>query len=130
MGRQSRFHIKSPQKASNLALSAPHRLLVIALRRQALEGISTIDELHDSEMRHIRIKSEFLDRPVVASGTYRGLKVNMDKPATAGSLSEYIRLRGQKLGYKHTITIYSFRRRAGTDFSKAFGNSWATTLRR
>ena len=58
------FNLETPAKASNLALSVPHRLLVIALRRGALE-LETLDELIDGQLMLIKVKNEFLDMPVL-----------------------------------------------------------------
>lgn len=121
LNKTTKFYIKSPQKAANLALSAPHRFLVLALRRNALVGISTLDELLSGNQRNIRIKPEFMDKPVIVSATSRGLDVDLDKPASIKSISEYLRRRGFNLGYAKAITFYSLRRRAGSDITRVLG---------
>lgn len=125
---QAKFYIKSPQKAANLAMSAPHRFLVLALRRGALKHYETIDELFNDDRRNIIIKDEFLDKPIIVRSSPRGLDVDLDQPATAHSLTTYIRLRGEKCGFAQPITFYSIRRRAGTDFARAFGTEAAREL--
>lgn len=108
-----KFHIRSPQKQYNLALSLPHRFLVLALRRGALQDYRTIRELLNDDRRHIRIKEEFSANPIVPKGTHRGLDIELDKPATAQALTEYLRLRGKRIGYPNTVSFYSIRRKAG-----------------
>lgn len=122
------FYINSPQSQHNMMLSIPHRFLVMALRRGALRDYSTVDELLAGKTRHIMIKKEFEHRPVIVAGTARGLGIVMDKPVPALSLSEYLGNRGQRAGYSQTITFYSIRRRAGTDFVKAVGADNARAL--
>lgn len=50
---------------------------------------------------------EFLDKPVILSGTHRGLNIISEDPATAMALSGYIMIRGQRIGYAGPITFYS-----------------------
>lgn len=131
MGYQTKrveFHIKAPSQQHNLMLSIPHRFLVLALRRGALEHYTTIEGLLSDNKRNIRIKKEFLDKPVVVAGTHRGLDVEMNRPASAQALTHYISIRGQRMGYSQPITFYSIRRRAGTDLSKTLGREGARTL--
>lgn len=123
-----KFYIKSPQNQHNLMLSIPHRFLVLALRRGALEDYTTVDELLADNKRNIRIKKQFLDRPVVVAGSPRGLDVLMEQPASAHSLSNYLSLRGQRGGYSEPISFYSIRRRAGTDFANRIGTEGARQL--
>lgn len=123
-----KFYIKSPQNQHNLMLSIPHRFLVLALRRGALEDYTTVNDLLAGDKREIRIKKEFLDRPVVVAGSPRGLDVLMDQPASAHALSNYLSLHGQRGGYSEPISFYSIRRRAGTDFANPIGPESARQL--
>lgn len=90
--------------------SAPHRILTIALRRGALEGIDTIDELFGSKQRFIRIKNEFIDKPILLAGGKRGLSVQQDQPMRSQALTEYLKLGGQKAGFAEATTFYRIRR--------------------
>lgn len=126
--RTVKFYFKSPQKTYNLMFSVPHRALVVALRRGALQNHTTVRSLLDGNDQFITIKPEFLDKPVLVKGTARGLGVDPDKPMTSDGLTEYLSLRGRRAGYSQPITFYSIRRRAGTDFAKHFGTEMARDL--
>ncbi|KAK1473240.1 hypothetical protein CCUS01_17220 [Colletotrichum cuscutae] len=106
------FRLSSPQQQSNLALSVPHRLLVIGLRRGVFEGLSTIDDLFDSELNRISIKDEFRDRPVLLAGKQRGLGLQDDHtPLPANSLTSIRRLSAgayvKALGVDHARILMS-----------------------
>ncbi|KAI0016172.1 hypothetical protein F4780DRAFT_760567 [Xylariomycetidae sp. FL0641] len=122
------FYINSPQNQNNLAFSFPHRLLVLALRRGALVGHETLDDLIDGHRQNITFKEEFLDKPVLLSGTHRGLSVDEGVPLSAAALTEYLRRRGRKIGFESDISFYALRRRAGTDFARALGTDRAREL--
>lgn len=126
--KTTRFYIKSPQNQHNIMLSIPHRFFVLALRRGASADYSTLGGLLVDDKRNIIIKEQFLDQPVVVAGTHRGLEANMAEPVLAHSLSEYLKTRGQRMGYEDSITFYSIRRRAGTDFTKILGPEGAREL--
>ncbi|KAF5027811.1 hypothetical protein F66182_81 [Fusarium sp. NRRL 66182] len=119
--------IKSPQHSTNLIFSIPHRLLIIALRRGVLHGIETLDQLLCTEKKYIAIKEEFLDKPILLAGAPRGLKLT-EEPMRAAALTEYISLRGKKVGYAEDLTFYSLRRRAATDLSRKIGKDAARSL--
>lgn len=51
--KQIRLHIKSPQSQHNLMVSVPHRFLVLALRRGALQDDTTVQDLLDGNRRSI-----------------------------------------------------------------------------
>lgn len=66
------FRVASPQQQSNMSLSAPHRLLVIGIRRGVFENISTIEELFDSDLHVITVKPEFLEQPILIARQTQG----------------------------------------------------------
>ncbi|KAH7008525.1 hypothetical protein EDB80DRAFT_683528 [Ilyonectria destructans] len=90
-------------------MSAPHRLLTIAIRRGVLHGIQTIDELFKSRNRFIAIKKEFLDKPVFVAGTQQGLDVDLDKPMASEAFTDYLQHCAEKVGFTKSITFYSLR---------------------
>ncbi|KAL6402116.1 uncharacterized protein AUP68_14581 [Ilyonectria robusta] len=90
-------------------MSAPHRLLTIAIRRGALDGIQTIDELFKRRNRFITIKKEFLDKPVFVAGTQHGLDVDLDKPMASEAFTDYLQLCAEKVGITKSITFHSLR---------------------
>lgn len=109
-------------------MSVPHRLLVAALRHKGIVGIDTLSELLEGNVHRIRFKPEMLNRPVIMRATPRGLDVIKDQPATVAALTEYLQRRGERNGYTENITFYSIRRRAATDFARAFGPDHARTI--
>lgn len=90
-------------------MSAPHRLLTIAIRRGALDGIQTIDELFTRRNRFITIKKEFLDKPVFVAGTHHGLDVDLDKPMASEAFTDYLQLCAENVGITKSITFHSLR---------------------
>lgn len=46
----------------------------------------------------------------------------------ATALTQYVSLRGQKIGYSQDLTFYSFRRRAATDLTRKIGGDAARSL--
>ncbi|KAK5116858.1 hypothetical protein LTR85_009118 [Meristemomyces frigidus] len=119
---EERFRMKmdSPQ-ARNLIFSPAHRLLVIALRRGLIQGISTIDELLNYPGFVIPIAQEHLADVVFFAGRPKGDAINPEKPLAAHALTEYLQRRGKQIGYTTPITWYSLRRRAATDMAARIG---------
>ncbi|KAK1659148.1 hypothetical protein BDP55DRAFT_366315 [Colletotrichum godetiae] len=123
------FHIKSPQQQANLTLSAPHRLLVIGLRRGVFDGLSTIDDLFDSELDRIPIKAEFLHKPVLLVGNADDSGLNDDhSPMPAASLTKWIELRGERVGWPGQLTSCNIRRLTAATYVKALGDDHARML--
>lgn len=81
-----------------MIFSVPHRLLAIALRRDILVGINTIDELFNGRFQNILIKDEFKDKPVLVSSISKGTGVDLADPMRATSLTSYLKLRGKQIG--------------------------------
>ncbi|KAH6950674.1 hypothetical protein DER45DRAFT_649192 [Fusarium avenaceum] len=108
-------------------LSAPHRLLTIALRRGVLVGIETLDDLFTQPQRYILIKDEFKDQPILLAGGSRGLTVE-NKPMTSLALTEYLSLRGKKIGLLKSISFYSIRRNTAMDLSTKLGSDMARAI--
>ena len=93
-------------QVDNLVFSIPHRLLVIALRRQLLVGIDSLDALLDGDRRNILVSSTTasshiigstdssqiepskLDDPVILASGPRGLGVKKTVAAST-ALTEY-----------------------------------------
>lgn len=68
-----------------------------------------------------------MDEPIFQAGSHRGLSVS-DAPMSSVALTEYLRTRGQRIGYIRTITFYSLRRRTATDFTLLLGADHARRL--
>ncbi|RSL42177.1 hypothetical protein CEP53_012340 [Fusarium sp. AF-6] len=60
-------------------------------------------------------------------GNHGDLKVK-DEPMTAVALTNYIALRGHKIGYAENLTFYSLRRRAATDLTRKIGHDTARLI--
>lgn len=115
------FHINSPQEKVNLMLSVPHRILSLALRRGALRDYDTMEDLLSGNLHTIAFKPEVLSMPVLVAGKPRGLSVDYSAALTSDSMTEYLKTRGERLGYHSGISFYSIRRRAGTDIARIAG---------
>ncbi|KAB5555005.1 hypothetical protein GE09DRAFT_1239454 [Coniochaeta sp. 2T2.1] len=119
--------ITSPKLLSNIIFSVPHRLLVIALRRGAIEGLNTIDEVREYSGHRILIKPGFLDQPVFFAGLPGGRGLSSE-PMSAQALSAYLKLRGEMLGFVLVITFYSLRRRSARDLTDLLGCDTARAI--
>ncbi|KAJ0164326.1 hypothetical protein CTA2_1248 [Colletotrichum tanaceti] len=127
--RRIRFRITSPQQQSNLALSVPHRLLVIGLRRGVFEEIATIDDLFETDLHQISIKEEFLDKPILLAGAERGLGLKDDHtPLPSSSLTKWLKLRAERIGWPGDVTFYSIRRQTASTYVNALGVDNARAL--
>lgn len=120
--------LHSPNGQLTFELSAPHRILTIALRRGVLSGINTIDDLFLQREKNISIKNEFKEKPILLRGGPRGRSVRADQPLSSGALTEYLKLRGQKIGLTKEITFYSIRRSAAMDLSTKIGPEMARAI--
>ncbi|RSL81666.1 hypothetical protein CDV31_017017 [Fusarium ambrosium] len=120
--------LHSPKGQLAFEFSAPHRILTIALRRGVLLGIDTIDDLFVRREKNILIKDEFKEKPILLSGGPRGRSVRADVPMSSGSLTEYLKLRGQKIGLTKEITFYSIRRSAAMDLSSKIGSEMTRAI--
>lgn len=116
------INLTSPEP-HNLVFSPAHRLLVIALRRGLLKGISNLDELLSSEFYEIRVSEEHLDDVVFLAGIPKGTALDSKKPLKAHALTEYLQRRGYQIGYTVPLTWYGIRRRAATDMARRIGLS-------
>ena len=125
------FRIGSPQRAATLWMSVPHRILIIALRRQILVGIETLDELFDGDKALIHIKDEYLNSPVLiasTSGDQPSGSPRDDGPISSKMLTNYLGERGIRAGFPVRPTFYSIRRRCAADMTRFFGADRAREL--
>ena len=116
------FIIDSPKQPRNLVFSPSHRLLVMAIRRGAIEGIDSIEELLSKDDVNIVWKAEFRKKPIFLAGEPHGLSVLEDEAVTDNSLTDYLRQRARRmLGYPLDITYDSFRKESAINSERAFG---------
>ena len=126
--RMLECHMDSPHE-DNINFSIPHRLLVIALRRNLLEGIDNIDDLMSTDLEQLTIKEQFLRDPIFLIGRPGGRGIDTsDTPAeqramSAISMTTYLRDTGRGVGYTAPITLYPFRRRTATDLVTIIGEA-------
>jgi len=109
-------------------LSAPHRILTIALRQGVLVGIDTLDDLFNRPERHVLIKDKFKDKPALLKGSKRGRSVQENEPMRAAALTEYLSLQGKKIGLVEAVTFYSLRRNTAMDLSAKLGSNMAQAI--
>ncbi|ENH74143.1 hypothetical protein FOC1_g10007309 [Fusarium oxysporum f. sp. cubense race 1] len=117
-----------PKGTTTFELSAPHRILTIALRRGVLVGIDNLDDLFTQRQRHILIKDEFREKPILLKGANAGRAVQEDQPMTSLALTEYLKLRGTKIGLTKSITFYSIRRNTAMDLVSNLGSDMARAI--
>jgi Protein of unknown function (DUF3435) len=122
------FRILSPQNKANIPFSISHRLLMIALRRNALEGIETLEQLFSGDLTNIVIKEDFLNKPILLAADHRGLSLKEYKPMPASALTNYIQIRGRASGFPNKITFYTVRRRMASDLANSFGKDAAREI--
>lgn len=121
------FLLNFPQKPENLQLSVPHRLLTAALRRNILQSIETVGDLHNGNLMSIPVKEQHLDDPVFVQGRAADTDVDVHAAIIAQKLTNYIRKRGQQAGFPDAITIYSFRT-AASEIGFQHGNDTARQI--
>lgn len=131
-------------QASNLLFSVPHRLLIMALCRQLLVGITTLEELLNGDRKFIevciilqnyqpssmtseaaliyamQIKPEYFDDSIFFTSGPRGLSISTG-PQTSIGFTDYLRTRGQRMGYEGELSWYGIRRRAASDIARRVG---------
>ncbi|KAK7522788.1 uncharacterized protein IWZ02DRAFT_450515 [Phyllosticta citriasiana] len=120
--------IKSATSHEDLIFSPSHRLLVIAIRRGLLQGISTLEELLNTNLQIIQVKPEYLNEPIFYQSTPKGTSLNFNKPLRAASLTDYLRNRSHALGYPSGITFYSIRRKIASDLVRRVGLETARNM--
>ncbi|PPJ52617.1 hypothetical protein CBER1_11147 [Cercospora berteroae] len=112
--------MKSPQP-DNIIFSVPHRLLVIALRRKALQGIDTIAELLEGTQQRILVKDEFKDQALFYRSQPKGTGIDTKQPLSANAMTDYLKNRARTLGYTGAVTMYSLRRMIATELVARIG---------
>lgn len=122
------FNLSTPTKSSNLIFSIPHRLIVIGLRRGVFEDFTDLDGLLSGTHVFLKIKDDFLDKPVLIRPVGNGYQTNPDLPMYANTLSSYLQRCGRRAGFAEAITFYSIRRRTATNLARVFGNDTAREI--
>jgi uncharacterized protein YlaI len=76
---------------------------------------------------YLQINREHLSKPIILGSKPRGLEVS-EKAASAASLTDYLALRGLKIGCAESLTFTSIRRRAAGDLTRAVGRDAARVI--
>lgn len=108
---------------------------MILLRRNALQDYPAgtfsfserVDQLLSGKEHFIRIRDEFKQEAVLHTSSPRGLKTT-NKPLSGGSLSDYLSRRALRAGYGPGVTIYAFRRKAASEWTRQVGLTQAKSL--
>ena len=111
------LRLSSP-RPENIVFSPAHRLLVIAIRREILENIDTLEDLFEGKQHEIMVKLGKQQDIVFFRGMAKGTALDKSKPLTSNALTEYLKRRGRQLGYTKDISMYSIRRRVAMDMVK------------
>ncbi|KIV91937.1 hypothetical protein PV10_06424 [Exophiala mesophila] len=122
-----KFAVNGATTTDLLPMSIPHRILVILLRRNGLKDHSTLESLLSGRERFISIKDEMLPKPVCRAGGPRGLSIT-EEALGADSMSQYLQQHAMQAGYPSNITMYAWRRKAGSQWSRTQGSEKAKAM--
>jgi hypothetical protein len=113
--------IEAPD-VNNLIFSPAHRLLVIAIRRELLVDINTLDDLMAYTKRYIQVKREHRNDFVFWRSKAKGIGLDQGVPLAADALAEYLKRVCHKIGYTpQYIGFNSIRRRVASDLTSRIG---------
>ncbi|EGP86319.1 uncharacterized protein MYCGRDRAFT_109711 [Zymoseptoria tritici IPO323] len=122
-----RFTCAGPRFAEDVAYSLGHRLLALALRRGLLQDYNTVEELCNDDKVNITFKPEARDLPIVFASSPKGLELQK-RPAASNAISNYMQRACLSFGLPAGITLYAWRRSAGTNFKDAINADAARGL--
>jgi len=119
--------IMPPENPDNILICPTYRLLIIALRRGLLSSYATPIELLNDNRINITIKEEHRQDPVFYAVKQRGLELDTSspRPASSASFTTYLSKRASDHGFREGVTMYSFRRAAGTKVDRTMGRAAA-----
>ncbi|SMR48162.1 unnamed protein product [Zymoseptoria tritici ST99CH_1E4] len=123
--RPLRFSVTGPQNVEDSLFSLPHRLLALALRRGFLAHYDTVDELLKDTRTKITFKPMAMKQPVVLANSPKGIDLISGKPARASGLTTYLQRIALDFGLPPNVTMYIWRRSAGTTVGRALGDTSA-----
>ncbi|KAF5023262.1 hypothetical protein F66182_4674 [Fusarium sp. NRRL 66182] len=126
--RELTISLHCPAGQLTFELSAPHRILTIALRRGILKKINTVDELFNGKEKFIVVKDEFKDKPILLAGKKRGLAIDAEKPMASDALTDYMQSRARDIGLIEHVSFYSFRRNTAYSLSESLGPEMARAV--
>lgn len=120
MTKRLTLTIRSPNEAEGIPLSIPHRILVILTRRGLLQHHNSFESLLDGDEADIQLKEGAAELPVFLAISAQGTTL-LDRPCSSESLTAYLKLRARWMGYPEETTMYSWRRKAGTNVERVAG---------
>lgn len=121
------FSVNGSVRSETLPMSVPHRLLVMLLRRGGLEDHHDLSSLLDGSEHFISIKENFLDQPVCRAAGPRGLSIT-DEPVSTQGLTNNLKEHAMDADYPLGITMYSWRRKAATNWVRSVGPDQARRM--
>ncbi|KAK5073916.1 hypothetical protein LTR64_006944 [Lithohypha guttulata] len=122
-----KFSVNGATSSDFLTVSIPHRLLIMLLRRGGLQDHATLESLLQGNEHEVRVKPDFLGKPVCRAAGPRGLSIT--EAAVGGrSLSTFLADHAVQAGYPLGITMYSWRRKAATTWTRDLGHDVARQL--
>lgn len=125
--RTLHFTVRTPQRVEDFCLSPVFRILVIALRRGALEKCSSLEELLSNPEADVIFKDEFLDKPIMLRSTKGGLGVTSDPPRS-GAFTNYVSRQAIQAGFLDKVTFTSIRRKTASHWYRTFGSDTTRVL--
>ncbi|KAK3717424.1 hypothetical protein LTR37_005814 [Vermiconidia calcicola] len=117
--------INPPENPDNIPICPTHRFIIIALRRGLLKSYTTFQELLEDDRVNILIKDEKRGDFIFPAVKPRGLELDLSKPASSASFSTYLNKRAVENGFSSNVSMYSFRRKAGTEVDRVEGRATA-----
>ncbi|KAK5091105.1 hypothetical protein LTR05_001285 [Lithohypha guttulata] len=121
------FSVNGATSSDFLTASIPHRLLIMLLRRGGLQDHATLESLLQGNEHEVRVKSDFPGKPVCRAAGPRGLSIT-EAAVSGRSLSTFLADHAVQAGYPLGITMYSWRRKAATTWTRDLGHDVARQL--
>lgn len=94
---------------------------------EAFSFSELVKQLLNGKEHFIRIRERFQQQAVLLTSGPQGLKAT-NRPLSSGSLSDYLSRRALRAGYGPGVTIYAFRRKAATEWTRQVGLAQAKSL--
>ncbi|EME77334.1 uncharacterized protein MYCFIDRAFT_179910 [Pseudocercospora fijiensis CIRAD86] len=120
--------VTPPENPDNIPLNPGYYMLLILLRRGFLKRYENFSQLLAGHDHHISIKEEALEQPIFLAAKEGGRGLNPGKAASAVSLSSYLRLRADEVGFTKDIGFYAWRRGTATNLSAVKSREVARTV--
>ncbi|KAK5947205.1 hypothetical protein PMZ80_001353 [Knufia obscura] len=104
--------------------SIAHHSLTTRLAR----GYPTVKQLLEGDLMYIRVKREFHQHPILVQSLHAGTELDLESTLPASALTRYLKDCARRNGFPDTVTLYSLRRQAASDFNAKYGADTARQL--